>query len=120
MQPMILSLIDEEIALARDADVPVCVLEMPLLYEERLDRLCDLVWCVTLPEEMQIARLTERDGFTREQALQRIRSQMPAAEKAARADVCISTAGSMEETAQVVRTLWKTLIPEESGEEDTL
>ncbi len=118
LQPMILRLIHDEIELARSQSAAVCVLEMPLLYEEGLDRLCDAVWCVTVPEEIQIRRLMDRDGFTREEALGRIRSQMPTEEKAARADVRISTEGSMEETAEAVRLLWRSALGLFGGEED--
>lgn len=107
LQPMILALIDEEIRRARKADADVCVLDMPLLYEEGLDRLCDRVWCVTVDEETQISRIMERDGLTHEQALGRIRSQMPTEEKASRADVCICTSGTIEEAAETVRECWE-------------
>jgi len=76
----------------------VLVLDIPLLYEARLDKLTDQVWVVWLDRESQIARLQERNGFTREEAEKRINSQMSLAEKARRADVVIDNRGGMEET----------------------
>ena len=98
IQPMILKEIQNEMSLAEAEGRKVCVLDMPLLFEEHLDRLCDRVWCVYLPENLQIQRIMERDRCTQSEAISRIRSQMDATEKAARADVVIDTSGSFEET----------------------
>ena len=106
IQPMILRKIDEAEEAARAAGSEVCVMDMPLLYEVGLDRRCDRVWCAYVPEEVQVRRLLERDGLGREAALQRIRSQLPTEEKAARADVVIDTDRPMEETAAMVRELY--------------
>lgn len=76
----------------------VLVLDVPLLYEARLDKLVDQVWVVWLDRETQIQRLQERNGFTRDEAEKRINSQMSLDEKAQRADVVIDNRGSLEET----------------------
>ena len=106
IRPMIMRKIDEAVEAARAAGSEVCVMDMPLLYEVGLDRRCDRVWCAYVPEEVQVRRLLERDGLGREAALQRIRSQLPTEEKAARADVVIDTDRPMEETAATVRELY--------------
>lgn len=106
MQPRLRTLILQRVNDAREAGAALCVLDMPLLYEAGLDALCDRVWCVYVPEETQLARLMARDGFTREQALARIRSQMPAAEKAARAQVVIDTSGAIDYTRAMVPALY--------------
>jgi dephospho-CoA kinase len=58
---------------------------------------------VACPEEVQIARVMARDGATREEALARIRSQKPVAEKVAVADFVIDTDGPVEESARRTR-----------------
>ena len=98
MQPMLLQMILDGIESARQSGSPLCVLDMPLLYEAGLDRLCDRVWCAWIPRETQLQRLMERDGFTLDEAEARLRSQLPAEEKAARADVVIDTSGSIQYT----------------------
>jgi dephospho-CoA kinase len=50
-----------------------------------------------------------RDGCSREEALRRIRAQMPLAEKQALADHVIDNSGSPEETERQVRALWQRL-----------
>ena len=107
MQPMLRSLILRRMEEARSSGAPVCVLDMPLLYEAGLDGLCDTVWCVYIPEETQLERLMARDGFTREEALARLRSQMPAKEKADRAQVVIDTSGSISYTTSMLPALYE-------------
>lgn len=106
MQPLLLTLILRSIEDARLSGAAVCVLDMPLLYEKDLDRLCDRVWCAYIPRETQLARLMQRDGFTSEEAEKRLRSQLPAEEKAARADVVIDTSGPMDYTKECVISLY--------------
>jgi dephospho-CoA kinase len=55
---------------------------------------------VSAPEALQVKRTMERDGLTEEEALTRVRSQMPVAEKAKVADYVIDTSGSLEDTLQ--------------------
>ncbi len=106
MQPLLLTMIHEAIADTRVSGASVCVLDMPLLYEQGLDRLCDTVWCACLPHETQLQRLIARDGFTREEAESRIASQMPTTEKAARAQVVIDTSGPIEYTKNCIIALY--------------
>ncbi len=83
--------------------------DVPLLYECGMDRLCDEVWCVHVPPREQLRRLMRRDGLTRAQAMARIDSQQPLAEKKQRADHLIDTAGSQRGTHRRVRGLLRDL-----------
>jgi len=107
MQPLLRSLILRRIEACRMSGTAVCVLDMPLLYEKQLDALCDTVWCAWLPADEQLSRLMLRDGFTENEARQRIAGQLSADEKAGRADIVIDTSGSIEETRQKVVPLWE-------------
>ena len=106
MQPMLRELILRRIEEARSSGAAVCVLDMPLLYEKELDVLCDRVWCAYIPRATQLERLMQRDGFTLEEAEMRLNSQLPAEEKAARADVVIDTSGSIQYTKECVKRLY--------------
>lgn len=75
---------------------------MPLLFEKGYDRLCDEVWTVWLPEDLQRSRLMERDGYTAEEADARICSVLSSDEKAARSDRVIDNSGTMENTRRIV------------------
>lgn len=86
---------------------PALVLDVALLIESGFYRLVDEVWLVVVSREVQISRLIERDGISREQALQRINCQMAVEEKQKYADIVIDNSGSLESTRQKVETLWK-------------
>jgi dephospho-CoA kinase len=67
----------------------VVVYDAPLLIEAGADREVDRVIVVAVDEAVQVRRLVARDGLSEADALARIRAQMPAAERLARADVVI-------------------------------
>lgn len=101
---------------ARNAGVPVLVLDIPLLLEARgqspsaASRLgLDAVVVVWVPRETQIVRIMQRDGFPREEALRRVSAQMSLDEKRALADHVIDNSGAPAETERQVRTLWTQL-----------
>lgn len=106
MQPLLRQQILSRIQQSQQDGAAICVLDMPLLYEAGLDNLCDTVWCATLPRETQIQRLQARDGFTRQEAENRLNSQMATDEKARRADVVISTIGEIAQTQAMIPPLY--------------
>lgn len=99
VRPWIYKAIDKEIESRRLAHPnAVLVLDIPLLYEAGLDKICDQVWVVWVDRETQIKRLMARNSLTREEAVRRIDSQMPLDEKARRAHIVIDNNGSMDDT----------------------
>ena len=109
MHPMILDAIRWELD---DWEGPA-VLEAPLLYETGIDRWCDEVWCAYVPQTEQVRRLRHREGVTWREALRRIRSQMPAREKARRSRHVIRTDGTKQESAAIVLALWREVMARE-------
>jgi dephospho-CoA kinase len=65
------------------------VFVVPLLFEAQMTDLVTEIWVVSCSEQQQLARLMQRNNLTLEQAQARIKSQMPIAEKAARADIIL-------------------------------
>ncbi|MBW4670939.1 MAG: dephospho-CoA kinase [Cyanomargarita calcarea GSE-NOS-MK-12-04C] len=80
------------------------VLAIPLLFEAKMTDLVTEIWVVTCPKEQQIQRLIQRDRLTYEQALSRINSQMPIAEKEQGADIILDNSSSKEALLQQVET----------------
>lgn len=82
---------------------PLIVLDLPLLYEEHYDEDVDEVMVLYVDAATQKDRLLKRNQELSEaDAENRIRSQMPLAEKAKRADIVIDNNGTIEESiAQV-------------------
>lgn len=106
IHPMVIRLTQQGIEQARQAGAPLCVLDMPLLFEANMEHLCDRIWCVWLPRDIQLQRLMARDGFTLEEAEARLSSQLSADEKAARSHVVIDTSGSIEYTKSMIPALY--------------
>jgi len=67
----------------------VVIYDVPLLFETGIDRRVDATIVVTADQSTQIARLKKRNGLSRAEALRRIRSQMPLADKRRLADYVI-------------------------------
>ncbi|MEG7280763.1 dephospho-CoA kinase [Bacillus sp. 0909A] len=76
------------------------VLDIPLLFESKLESLVDKIIVVSVTKELQLERLIKRNQLTEEEALSRIRSQMPLEEKVSRADNVIDNSGTLKETKQ--------------------
>jgi dephospho-CoA kinase len=87
----------------------VAVADIPLLYEVGRDRDFDAVVVTTVDPDTQLQRVVARDGATEAEARQRIAAQLPAAEKARRADFVIDTAGTLEQTDEQVRRVLEQL-----------
>jgi dephospho-CoA kinase len=83
----------------------LAVVDIPLLFETGRPSDFDAVIATVCPFAMQVERLVAR-GMNDAEARQRLAAQLPAAEKAARAQYTIDTSGTFENTeAQVQRIL---------------
>lgn len=76
--------------------VPTVVHAIPLLFEANLTDQVTEIWVVACPVAQQRQRLMARNRLTVEQANARIQSQLPLAEKMARADVVLDNSASLE------------------------
>ena len=95
----------------------IVVLDAALLIETGYHKKMDVVIVVSADEEHQVQRLMERDRFDREQAVTRIRSQMPLAEKRKAADHVIENTGTREETERRTREVFAKLKAEAARRE---
>lgn len=108
--PVVLQRIRTEVSRYRENKTHrLLVLDVPLLFELGLERMCDHVVVVRANVKTQIARLQKRNHFTPSEILRRIKAQMPIAVKAARADFVIYNQGSLEKTKKQVEELCREL-----------
>lgn len=94
---------------ARKDPKAVVIYDVPLLYEAGIDKRVDTTIVVTADRETQIARLKKRNGFTRTEAIRRIRSQMPLKEKAAAADYLLDGTTTRPRLLALVKRLYREL-----------
>lgn len=91
--------------LADNADAPLIVFDIPLLFEKTGNHGLDAVAVVSAPYEQQRERVLARPGMTEEKFAQILKLQVPDAEKRARADHVIDTGTSLAETRHAVARL---------------
>lgn len=98
---------DEKQKKAVEAGEKVVILDIPLLFENKLNHTVDRTILVYVDQDTQITRLMKRNDLSYEQALKRINAQMPLQEKLALADEVINNNGSMEESIQQANRIFK-------------
>jgi dephospho-CoA kinase len=97
--------------LAANAEAPLVVLDIPLLFEAGGSSQVDKIAVVSAPPEVQRERVLARPGMTEAKFEQILARQLPDEEKRARADFVILTGGSKDETRRAVRRILACLVP---------
>ncbi|HYT13564.1 MAG TPA: dephospho-CoA kinase [Candidatus Nitrosopolaris sp.] len=110
VHPLVREWMAQRTAEAVERGAAVVVQDVPLLFENSLERFFSSVVLVYVPEEVQVERLTSGRGFTREQAHAVIGAQLPIEEKRGRAHHVINNSGPLEETRAQVAAVWKQLL----------
>jgi dephospho-CoA kinase len=91
----------------------IVLADIPLLFEGKMQHLFDLTMLVLAAPEEQISRLMARNGVSREEAEERLNSQMPITDKIALADIVIDNEGSISEAEKKVKQVWQELLRRE-------
>ena len=89
--------------------VRVVVLDVPLLFEAKLNEYVDMTIVVKSSKAKQLLRATKHSYRTKGDALRRIKSQMPLRQKIRLADIIIDNNGSLIKTKKQVVQIWEKL-----------
>ncbi len=87
----------------------IVVIDAALMIETGSYRRFDKVVVVHCEPEIQLQRLIERNNLTKEEAMARISSQMPSAEKLKFADFAINTSLGFDDTRRQIESLYTQL-----------
>ena len=87
-------------------NTPILIYDIPLLIEGEWYTMMDEVWLVYVNEMTQIERLMSRNGYTREDALARINSQMRLDDKRAYADIIVDNNSTLHDLIVQLDTIW--------------
>ena len=112
VHPEVAKLAMQRMQEADAAGAPLIVYDVPLLFENGLDRVLPKVVVVSASPAVQRQRIKTRDGLSDLEIEQRIAAQMPLAEKVARADRVIDNDGDLERTRHQVEALFRELTGE--------
>ncbi|MFZ2304469.1 MAG: dephospho-CoA kinase [Streptococcus suis] len=105
-------IIREELLARRDAlkqTEDVIFMDIPLLYEADYSGEVDEVWLVYVDKAQQLERLMKRNGFSVQDAENRLNAQLSLEEKRSKAQVLIDNSGVVEETFARVALLLEDL-----------
>lgn len=86
----------------------VAIAEVPLMIETGSYKNYDIIIVVYASEKVQLERLTKK-GLSREDALRRIKAQMPIEEKVKYADIVIENTGSIQKLKKEVKKIYEVL-----------
>ncbi|KXH87209.1 dephospho-CoA kinase [Sporosarcina sp. HYO08] len=81
------------------------IMDIPLLFESKLESYVEKILVVSVTPEVQLRRLMDRNVLSEEEAKKRIQSQIPVADKEKRADAIIHNNGTLAETERQLNTL---------------
>jgi dephospho-CoA kinase len=108
MHPAIIGIIKKKIIASRAQKI---ILDAPLLIETGLHRIVSGLVVVSLSRSEQLRRINMRLHLNREEALGRIKAQIPLSQKIRLADFVIDNSGTRKKTKKQVtvirRLLWK-------------
>lgn len=110
--PLIRQHMDQQVQEAFERDPKaIVIMDIPLLIESMAQgqKRVDKVILVYVPPHIQLQRLMQRNGYTEEEAKQRIAAQMGIEEKKKWADWLIDNSGTLEETERQVEQLFPQL-----------
>src|SRR5699024_2363860 len=96
-----------EQALADNAEI--VVYDVPLLVENGLGPLYDVVVVVDAPDELRVERVATNRGMPREQVWARVRSQADRETRLGAADLVVDNSGSLQDLRGRVADLWAEL-----------
>ncbi|WP_110927189.1 dephospho-CoA kinase [Bacillus massiliglaciei] len=105
VHPQVRKWMKEETEAAFEAGAETVFMDIPLLFESKLTYMVEKTILIYADEDIQLSRLMKRNGFTKEEAEARIRSQMPLADKKKLADEVVNNNGEFKETASQIRAI---------------
>jgi dephospho-CoA kinase len=105
VHPEVRRVMREEAERAEREGADIVFMDIPLLFESKLQHMVDKIVVVYAPASMQLTRMMERDELDEEQAKKRLRAQFPIEQKKLDADYVIDNTGTREGTERQVEQL---------------
>ncbi|HMY36406.1 MAG TPA: dephospho-CoA kinase, partial [bacterium] len=110
VHPHLLQAMRARIDEAQKNNPPMILVDAALIYEADIADTFDKVIVVTADEKIRMTRIMTRDQIQSEDAMLRIRAQMPIEEKERRADYVLTNNTSLVDLNRKVEVLFDTLV----------
>lgn len=104
IHPYVRQRFQEEI---KQSQQEIILLDIPLLFESQLTHLVTEIWVVYCSYEQQLQRLMNRNHLSEEEAIARIKSQLPIEDKVKKADVVLDNSSTLEDLYQQIEQIIK-------------
>ena len=102
IHPAVKQYIREQLAVKKQQEQKICVVEAALLLEDHYQEFCDTIWYIHTDEEIRIRRLMENRGYTREKSVSIIASQAPETFFRENADYVVVNNGDFAQTRRQI------------------
>jgi len=109
IHPFVIKETRHQIGMFKKSGKKVVVLDVPLLFESKMNTLTDFTIAVKASRAVQLKRIAQQKKIERSQALRRMRAQLSMAEKARRADIIVNNGGTIVKTHQQVKEILEML-----------
>lgn len=107
IHPKITELMNRQISEAENRGETMILVEVPLLFEKRIEKQFQVVILVAADQDVKVKRLMDRDSISRSDALGLLNVQMTDDQKRNRADFVIENNGSINEVFGSVDRVFK-------------
>ncbi|MBN2541197.1 MAG: DNA-formamidopyrimidine glycosylase [Bacilli bacterium] len=107
--PFVLEEMKQEIAQYQKKRTKMIILDIPLLFEAKLEYMVDIIMLAYVDPNTQIHRLMDRDQISKSEAEKKIQSQMKLEEKIKKADIIIDNSFDPNHTKEQLLEIYRTL-----------
>lgn len=101
----VVNAINDKISEIKPNDYDYIGIDVPLLYEAKMEMLCDIVIAVVAEDEEKISRICKRDNISRELVLQRLKIQNSNEFFAKKADFVVHNSGSLTDLEKSLKEI---------------
>ncbi|MDA2938034.1 dephospho-CoA kinase [Acidobacteria bacterium AH-259-A15] len=98
---------------AKDPKSPMVMVDAALMVETGSYRKYDFLIVVYCDSLIQLRRLMSRESLSQEEAMRRIRTQMPLSEKVKHADYIVDNSGRLSDTKEQIKQIFTELVKKE-------
>ena len=109
VHPLTRQEITSRLEMAARQNVPVAILDIPLLFRSGWDKCCDVIWCIDAPLAVRRGRAKKR-GWDENELSSRESNQTPTALKSHLSNMVVQNDGTLNSLFQKIDEAWRNLV----------